>query len=111
MRTQRIAGWGFFAVLLFCGPLPAADEAPSSKPDATIDLATVEDVKLVKAQWRYSDVKIVEVEAPGPDGKPTKTHDIEPHAQTADFDDSKWPVIEPTTLGQTRAAAKLSFAW
>src|SRR5437899_1705498 len=46
-------------------------DAPTGKPDATIDLATKEDVDLVKGQWRYSNTKIIEVDfkAAGPDKK------------------------------------------
>ena len=49
-------------------------------------------------EWKYHDVKIVEVDGKGPDGKPNKTYNIEPRADGADFDDSKWEVIAPETL-------------
>src|SRR4029434_7258245 len=55
-------------------------DAPSGKPEATIDLATKAGVDLVKGQWRYSDTKIIEVDfkAAGPDkqppGAPTHTY-------------------------------------
>src|SRR4051794_29321581 len=71
-------------------------ETPTGSPDAAIDLTTDSAVKLVKAQWRYSDTKIVEIDfrRPGPDGQPTggpvKTYDYTPHAGAADFDDSAW---------------------
>ena len=52
----------------------------------------------VKGEWRYHDVKIVEVEGKGPDGKPNKTYNIEPRADGAEFDDSKWEVVAPETL-------------
>ncbi len=47
--------------------------APTGKPEATIDLATEEGVKMVKGAWRYSDTRIIEVDfrAPGPDKQPT----------------------------------------
>ncbi len=63
-------------------------------------------MRLVQGQWRYSDVKIVEVDfiGPGPDGKPTgtpvKTYDYRPQAGAADFDDSKWDVIDPKDDGR-----------
>ena len=63
-----------------------------------IDLQTKEGVAAVKGEWRYHDVKIVEVEGKGPDGKPNKTYNIEPRALGADFDDSKWEVVAPETL-------------
>jgi len=34
-----------------------------------------------------------------------------PHAGRADFDDSKWEVIDPATLDQRRSAGKLAFNW
>ena len=86
-------------------------------PLATIDLATPEGVALVKGAWRYSDTKIVEVDfvGPGPDGQPTgaplRTYDYEPKAGGAGFDDSLWPVIDPTTLSARRSTGRLSFNW
>jgi gluconolactonase len=87
------------------------------KPEATIDLATRQGVKTVKGQWRYSDTKIVEVDfrsagADGqPGGAPNKAYDFTPHAGGADFDDSNWEVIDPTTLDQRRSAGRLAFNW
>ena len=76
-----------------------------------------EGVDLVKGQWRYSDTKIIEVDfkAAGPDkqptGKPIKTYDFTPHAGGADFDDSKWEMIDPTTLDARRSTGRLCFNW
>lgn len=90
---------------------------PAGKPDAMIDLGSVDGVKTVKGQWRYSDTKIVEVDfrGPGPDkqptGAPVKTYDYTPHAGGAGFDDSKWEVIGPTTLDQRRGSGRLGFNW
>ncbi|HEY7163926.1 MAG TPA: SMP-30/gluconolactonase/LRE family protein [Candidatus Binatia bacterium] len=87
------------------------------KPDAMIDLATREGVRLVKGAWRYSDTKIIDVDfkAAGSDGQPSgtpnRTYDFTPHAGGADFDDSKWETFEPTTLEQRRSAGKLAFSW
>jgi gluconolactonase len=92
-------------------------DAPTGKPDAVIDLATREGVDLVKGQWRYSDTKIIQVDfkAPGPDKQPTgksiKTYDFTPHAGGADFDDSKWEKIDPTTLDARRSTGRLCFNW
>jgi len=94
---------------------PAA--SPTGSPDATIDLATDAGVKLVKAQWRYSDTKIVEADfrGPGPEGQPTgapvKTYDYTPHAGGADFDDSGWESVGATTLEQRRGHGRLGFNW
>ncbi len=90
---------------------------PSGKPEAAINLQTVDGVRLVKGQWRYSDTKIVEVDfnGPGADGQPTgapvKTYDYTPHAGGADFDDSRWEAIEPTTLSKRRGYGRLGFNW
>ena len=87
------------------------------KPEATIDLATKEGAQLVKGEWRYSDTRIVEIDfkAAGADGQPgnipNKAYDFTPHAGGTDFDDSKWAVIDPTTLDQRRSAGKLAFNW
>jgi gluconolactonase len=95
----------------------AAQGPPYGRPDATIDLRTKEGAELVKGVWRYSDVKIVETDfpAPGPDlkpsGKPSKTYDYTPHAGPADFDDSKWEVLDPATLEARRSGGKLCFNW
>jgi len=110
------------AILVLSGaglPLAAqtAADTPSGPPAATIDLATDDGVKMVNAEWRYSDTKIIEADfnAPGPDKQPTgapiKTYDYTPHAGSADFDDSKWQAIAPTTLDQRRSTGRLCFNW
>lgn len=95
----------------------AAQTPPYGRPDATIDLRTKEGVQLIKGEWRYSDVQILEVDAkgPGPDlkpsGAPVKTYDYTPHAGIAGFDDSKWAILDPTTLDARRGNGKVSFNW
>jgi hypothetical protein len=76
-----------------------------------IDLQTKEGVAAVKGEWRYHDVKIVEVEGKGPDGKPNKTYNIEPRADATDFDDSKWEVVAPETLKDARSNGQVCFCW
>jgi gluconolactonase len=87
----------FTAVLVTMsfGLLAAAAEkvAPESKPAASIDLATAEGLSQIKAQWRYCDAKIIQV-----DFRNQKTYDYEPHAGVPDFDDSKWDVLTPENL-------------
>ena len=98
-------------------PAKTSADVPAGKPDGVIDLGSTEGVKTVKGQWRYSDTKIVEADfrRPGPDrqptGAPVKTYDYTPHAGGADFDDSKWEVISPTTLDQRRGNGRLGFNW
>jgi gluconolactonase len=95
----------------------AAQAPPYGRPDATIDLRTHEGVQLVQGQWRYSDVQILNADSkgPGPDLKPSgavvKTYDYAPHAGVAGFDDSKWTVLDPTTLDARRGNGKVSFNW
>ena len=92
-------------------------DPPFGRPDAVVDLASREGVQLVKAQWRYHDVKVVEADsgAVGPDlkpsGAPIKTYDYTPHAEAADFDDSQWEAIDATTLDQRRSTGKVCFNW
>jgi gluconolactonase len=120
MSRLRFAAAVAFAVLVFLAGRALAEtnaDAPSGKPEAVIDLATKEGVDLVKGQWRYSDTKIIQVDfkAPSldnqPTGKPIKTYDFKPHAGGADFDDSKWEKIEPTTLDARRSTGRLCFNW
>jgi gluconolactonase len=95
----------------------AAQEPPYGRPDAVVDLRTKEGAELVKGQWKYSDVRIVEADfrAPGPDlkpsGKPIKTYDYSPHAGAAEFDDSHWEELDPTTLEARRSTGKVCFNW
>jgi gluconolactonase len=118
-RLRFVAEFIFGALVFLAGRALAETnaDAPTGKPDAVIDLATKEGVDLVKGQWCYSDTKIIQVDfkAAGPDkqptGKPTKTYDFTPHAGGADFDDSKWEKIDPTTLEGRRSTGRLCFNW
>jgi len=83
----------------------------TAKPDASIDLATREGAGLVQGQWRYHDTRIIEVDHHTPDGKPNRTYDYEPHAGAANYDDSGWEVLDPTTLGKPRSTGKICFNW
>jgi gluconolactonase len=92
-------------------------DAPGVRPDAVIDLTTDEGMALVKAQWRYSNARVVDVDhhSPGadlaPSGPPNRTQDIDVHAGAADFDDSTWEQIKPAQLEERRAAGRLCFNW
>lgn len=106
-----------FALSSHAVAVPAVQEFPAGKPEATIDLASDEGLRLVKGEWRYSDTRIIEVDfkAPGPDGQPTgssiRTYDYTPHAGGVDFDDSKWDAIRPATLSQRRSTGRMCFNW
>ncbi len=109
------------ALLLFAATFARAasleDVLAKRKPQATIDLASKEGVRLVKGEWRYSDTRIIEIDftAAGADGQPSNTpakaYDFTPHAGRADFDDSKWQVIESTSLDKRRTNGRLAFNW
>ncbi len=92
-------------------------DLPAALPAAVVDLRTTEGAALVDAQWRYSDVKVVEVDhhAPGPDlrpsGPPNRTNDISPPAEGVDFDDSAWERIDPPALETRRSNGRLAFNW
>lgn len=92
-------------------------EAPTAKPDASIDLATADGVALVKGQWKYSDTRIVEVDfnSAGTDNQPSgpavKTYDYTPKAGGADFDDSTWQKVSAEDLSKRRGNGRLSFNW
>jgi len=99
--------------------LPAAASAADFEgpPVASIDLTTPEGAGLVRGQWRTESAAIVEVDfrAPGSDGQPTgaivRTHDIEPKAGAAGFDDSAWEAIAPSDLVARRGGGRVSFQW
>ena len=116
----RFAAAVTFVTLVFLAGRALAEtnaEAPNGKPDAVLDLATKEGVDVVKGLWRYSDTKIIPVDfkAAGPNkqptGKPIKTYDFTPHAGGVDFDDSKWEILDPTTLDARRSTGRLCFNW
>jgi gluconolactonase len=120
MRLTPVA----LAVLLFGTITPlasaqnwAAQQPPYGRIDATIDLRTTAGTQLVKGEWHYSDVKIAEVDSHGvgadlkPSGNPNRTYDYTPHAGGAGFDDSKWQILDPTTLDARRAGGKVCFNW
>jgi gluconolactonase len=117
MRFSRAIAAVLAASACVSQALALEDVLLSKAPDAAIDLATAEGAALVEGQWRYHDVAIVETDfkAAGADGQPTggpnRTYDYSPHAGWADFDDSSWEILDPTTLDTRRAAGKLCFNW
>ncbi len=94
-----------------------AQQAPSGRPDAVVDLATEKGLETVAGTWKYSDTRIVEAafRAAGKDGQPTgrpvTTYDYEPKAGAADFDDSRWETIPASGLSKRRGNGRLSFNW
>jgi gluconolactonase len=99
---------------------PVAHPPPDARvdlPAAIVDLATTAGLGLVRGEWRFGDAHIVEVDSrgPGPDlkpsGGPVRTYEIAPRAGAADFDDSGFERIDPTTLDARRGHGRVSFAW
>jgi len=95
-----------------------ADHAPRAVlPNAVVDLRTIEGVTRVDAQWRYSDIRINEIEhrSVGPDlkasGAPNHTYDFTPDARATDFDDNRWEVIPADSLEMRRANGRLCLNW
>ncbi|MCI0743300.1 MAG: hypothetical protein L0Y72_30095 [Gemmataceae bacterium] len=66
-----------------------------------INLATKDGVAAVKGEWRYADVTT---------GVGEKNNEIEPKAH-GKFDDSKWDVLDPTTLNRGRGAGNYCWCW
>jgi len=107
----------WFTMLLLASVLAFAADAPMRAPEAVVDLATTPGAKLLHAEWRYADAKVIEADflAPGANGQPgtlpVRTYDIEPHAGAADYNDATWPVIAPESLAGRRGNGRLSFGW
>ncbi|MFO0907600.1 MAG: hypothetical protein U0794_04430 [Isosphaeraceae bacterium] len=91
--------------------LAAAVVGPTQAGSKKIDLRTREGVAAVKGEWRFTTVRLAEVDAKTEDGKPTKTYTIEPKASGKDYDVSTWELCDPTTLGQRRGLDQVSFGW
>ncbi len=121
MRARTWLGGAVSALVLVASPLSASAQvtldAPARRPEAIIDLATEAGARLVQGQWRYSDVKIIDVEhrSPGPDlrpsGPPNRAYDITPHAGAAGFDDSSWEALPASRLDARKTAGRLAFNW
>ncbi len=120
---QRI----LFMVAVFLGVVSLraqeSRELSMGQPDAVVDLRTKEGIAMVNATWKYSNATIVDADfnAPGPQGKdklllyPTgkkmASNSIAPKAGAADFDDSTWETLDPTTLEERRGNGLLSYVW
>jgi gluconolactonase len=97
--------------------LPGPPEILPGRPDATVDLQTHEGVALVTGEWRYSDAELQEVDFVGvgddlgPSGPPNRTLDVVPHAESIDFDDSAWHVLEPPETQERLSTGKVCFNW
>src|SRR5262249_31210808 len=95
------------------GPPPPPPIMPPPLPPAhRVHLMTAAGAATLGAQWKRMEAKIIEV-PPIPTALPgyTKGYDIDPHAGAGNYDDSKWPTIEPKDLAARRGGGRGSFIW
>lgn len=98
-------------------PAHAAARNRSVLPDAVLDLRTPAGAQRARADWRYRDTRLAEIDHRdvGPDLKATgpanRTFDFTPDARAANFDDADWEKIAPDTLEQRRGRGHLSLGW
>ena len=93
-------------------PAPMPLMPPSVPPSHVVNLMTNEGAAALGAQWKVSDVKIVEVPAAAglmPQYK--TTYSIEPQAGVSGYDDSKWQSIEAKDLSARRSGGHVAFMW
>jgi len=126
MSNKALAGLAACAALvaaMLLNPSHPLAQAPAATPPAPImppllpashvvDLMTAEGSAALGAQWKVSDVRIVEVPAiPDTVTAFKTTYNIEPRAGAANFDDSKWPTIEAKDLAARRSGGHVAFMW
>ena len=93
-------------------PPPAPQMPPSLPPTYVSDLMTAQGSQAYGAQWRAMEARIVETKPiPGAISQYKTTYDISPKAGDANFDDSKWPVIEAKELSVRRTGGHVAFVW
>ena len=90
-------------------PLPVMP--PSLPPSHVVNLKTNEGSAAFGAQWRVTDVRIVEVPAAINKERYKTTYQFEPRAMATAFDDSKWEQVEAKDLGVRRSAGHTAFMW
>jgi len=100
--------------------VPGPSELLPGKPDAIVDLQVAEGLALVGGEWRYADARVEEIDFValghpddplGPGLEPNRTYDVQPHAETADFDDSGWRVLAPEETMLRLANGRVCFNW
>jgi gluconolactonase len=92
-------------------PAPLPVMPPSLPPAHVVNLMTNEGAAAFGAQWRVTDVKIVEVPAAINKERYKTTYQIEPRAMAVEFDDSKWEQVQAKDLGVRRSAGLTAFMW
>ena len=92
-------------------PAPLPVMPPSLPPTHVVNLMTNEGSAAFGAQWRVTDVRIVEVPAAINKERYKTTYQIEPRAMATEFDDSKWEQVQAKDLGVRRSAGLTAFMW
>ena len=100
-----------FLILVACVAVVEISAPFSVAQSRKIDLRTENGVAAVKGQWRYHDVKIIEVKGKNKDGSTNDTYNYEPKATGPEYDDSAWEVIKPETLKNARSTGQICFCW
>jgi gluconolactonase len=104
------------------GRVPGPPELLPGRPDAVVDLQSPDGCARVGAQWRYADARVGEIDfvepagpgAPdplGPGEVPNRSYDVEPHAESVDFDDSAWALLTPEDTMRRLANGRVCFNW
>jgi gluconolactonase len=100
--------------------LPGPPELLPGCPDTIIDLQTDVGMVLVDGRWRYSDARVDEIDFVdvghpddplGPGLVPNRTFDVVPHAETVDYDDSGWRVLQPAETRLRLSQGRVCFNW
>jgi gluconolactonase len=105
---------------LVAARLPGPPELLPGRPDAVVDLQSTDGVALVGGEWRYADAHVEEIdfvelgsaEDPlGPGDVPNRTFDVLPHAEAADYDDSRWRALAPEETMLRLGNGRICFSW
>src|SRR4051794_17440253 len=96
LRTAARAGLALAALLA-----PASASLAQDGLIGKINLMKSDGALAVKGEWRYAEITT---------GVGPKENEIEPKAH-GKFDDSKWDVLKPESLGQARGPGGYSWCW
>src|SRR5439155_4667373 len=88
-------------VLVTLGTLASGAAPAQEGMIGKINLMTAKGVAEIKGEWRYHEVMT---------GTGAQHNEIEPKAH-GQFDDSKWEVLAPETLGKPRGPGRYSWCW
>jgi gluconolactonase len=102
--------------------VPGPPELLPGRPDAIVDLQSDAGAALVGGVWRYRDARVeevgfVELAGPGapdplgPGTVPNRTHDVAPHAQAADYDDTAWERLAAADTLRRLGNGRVCFNW